>query len=257
MTHTTDFSLENYILNHVQNTREWHLPFLPPVHLPGILTLQALMLIIGSGFLILIFCGAYRHRVLVPSGLTNALEAVVLFIRDTIAIPNFGEEEGRKFTPFLCTLFFYILILNLLGLIPIFPAATGNINVTTGLAVIIFVFMTFGAIGKKGIRKFFASFIPQDVPVLLLPLIVPLEILAVFTRTFALTIRLFSNMVAGHMIIPAFLGLTVVIGWFIFPVSLGLAIFISVLEVLVVFLQAYIFTLLSATFIGLAYSDHH
>ena len=252
-----DFNLEEYILHHVQNGHEWHLPFLPPIELPAFISLHALMLLFGTGGLLLLFTTAYRHDQKVPTGVTNALEAVVVFIRDQIAVPNLGAEDGRKFTPFLCTLFFFILILNVMSMIPIFPAATGNINVTTSLALIIFTFMTFGAIQKKGIKSFLTSFLIPGIAWPLQLIIVPLEVLGLFTRTFALTIRLFANMLAGHMVVLAFLGLVALFGWVMLPVSLGLGLFILMLEVLVVFLQAYIFTLLAAIFIGQAYSTHH
>ncbi|MCB9771785.1 MAG: F0F1 ATP synthase subunit A [Candidatus Omnitrophica bacterium] len=252
-----EFNLEEYILHHMQNGYQWNLPFLPPIELPSMISLHALMILFGTGGLLLLFGAGYRYEQKVPSGITNALEAIVLFIRDKIAIPNLGQDDGRKFTPFLCTLFFFILILNLLSMIPLFSTATGNINVTTSLALIIFSFMTFGAIQRKGILAFFKSFLIPGIAWPMQLIIVLLEILGLFTRTFALTIRLFANMLAGHMVVLAFLGLVALFGWAILPVSIGLAVFILLLEVLVVFLQAYIFTLLAAIFIGQAYSTHH
>ena len=184
-----EFSLEEYILSHVQNGYQWHLPFLPTIELPPWLSLHALIMMIGTSGLLVLFTKVYRHNEKVPRGVTNALEAIVLFIRDKIAVPNLGDDDGRKFTPFLCTLFFFILILNTMSMIPIFPAATGNINVTAALALIIFTFMTAGAIGRKGVGGFLKSFILPGIPWPLLIIIVPLEVLGLFTRTFALAIR--------------------------------------------------------------------
>ncbi len=251
------FNLEEYILHHVQNRHEWQLPFLPSIHLPAFISLHSLMLFLASAFLILLFCVGYRKDQKVPTGITNLLEAIVLLIRDKIAIENLGEEDGRKFTPFFCTLFFFILLLNLMGLIPIFSTATANFTVTTALALITFSFMTFGAIRKNGIKAYCRSFLVSGVPLPMQLLLLPLEILGVFTRTFALTIRLLANMLAGHMVMLAFFGLVALFGWVMAPPAVLLAVFISLLEVLVVLLQAYIFTLLSAIFIGQMYHPKH
>ncbi len=256
-TPTSSFNLEEYILHHLQNSHLWHLPFLPPIDLPGFLTTHGLMLFLASAFLILIFCGLYRKDQTVPTGITNMLEAIVLVIRDKIAIENLGEEDGRKFTPFFCTLFFFILFLNLMGLIPIFSTATANFTVTTALALITFSFMTFGAIRKNGIKAYLRSFLISGIPLPMQILLLPLEILGIFTRVFALTIRLLANMLAGHMVMLAFFGLVALFGWAMAPPAVMLAIFISLLEVLVVVLQAYIFTLLSAIFIGQMYHPKH
>ncbi len=256
MAQPSTFDLSEYIMHHAQNSREWPVPFLPPVHLPSFLTLHAVMLLIGTSLLILIFCGLYRKEQKVPSGFTNLLEAFVLFIRDKIAIANLGEEDGRKFTPFFCTLFFFILILNLMGLIPVFSTATANINVTTALTLIIFSLMTFGAILKNGMKGFASTFFLPNLPLPLQILLLPLEILGLFTRSFALALRLFANMLAGHMVILAFLG-TGLAGWLVAVPSVAMAFFMTLLEVLVVFLQAYIFTLLSAIFIGQMYHPKH
>src|ERR1700690_4157880 len=128
------FDLNEYTMHHIGNSYFWHIPFINPVPLPGFLSLHLLMLLIGTTFLLFLFLVVYRKQDRVPTGITNALEFFVLYIRDEIAIPNMGEKDGLLFTPMLCSLFFFILILNLMGLIPLFTAATSNINLTGALA---------------------------------------------------------------------------------------------------------------------------
>ncbi|MBF0504493.1 MAG: F0F1 ATP synthase subunit A [Candidatus Omnitrophica bacterium] len=250
------FNLTEYVMHHVMNSNEWHLPFLGPVPLPGFLSLHGLMVIICALILIVLFCVFYRHQERVPTGLTNLLEAFVQFVRDGIAIPSLGEEEGERLTPLLCTFFFFILGLNLLGQIPLFATATANISVTAPLALITFYFMTADTVRKNGIGGFFHAFMPAGVPKIILPFIFLMEFIGIFIRTFALMIRLFANMLAGHMLILSLLGMVVMFGWWALP-AVVLAVGISLLELLIVFLQAYIFVLLSAVFIGQMYHPQH
>ncbi len=250
------FDLNQYIMSHVLDSHEWHLPFLPPIHLPSFLTLHGLMLIVCAVILFFLFAVIYQKTEKAPTGITNCLEAIVLFIRDQIAIPYLGKEDGIKMTPFLCTLAFFILGLNLLGAIPIFATATANINVTGGLAVITLSFMIFGAIKKNGLHGFFKAITPSGVPLPVLIIVVPLEFLGLFIRSFALMIRLFANMFAGHIVVLALLGLVILLGYAALP-AVALAVCVSLFEIGIAFLQAYIFTLLSAIFIGLMYHPAH
>ncbi|MBF0489045.1 MAG: F0F1 ATP synthase subunit A [Candidatus Omnitrophica bacterium] len=250
------FQLDQYILRHVMDSHEWHLPFLPPVQLPTFLSLHSLMVILCAVILLVLFCVFYRKNDRVPTGITNLLEVFVQFVRDEIAIPSLGEEDGQKLTPLFCTFFFFILGLNLMGQIPIFSTATANIGVTAPLALITFFLMTFGAIQKNGFGGFLKAFMPAGVPKLIMPFIFFLELLGVFIKTFALMVRLFANMLAGHMVVLALLGLVVLFGAWALP-AIVLAVGISLLEILVVFLQAYIFVLLSAVFIGQMYHPEH
>ena len=251
-----EFNLDQYMMHHMLNGHEWNLPFLPPIQLPSFLSLHGLMVIICALLMVLVFGVLYDKRNRVPRGLTNMLEVFILFIRDQIVKPYLGEEDGRKMTPLFCTFFFFILFMNLIGLIPIFATATSNINVTAGLAVITLCFMIFGCIYKNGVGGFFHALIPSGVPIPVLILIVPLEILGLIIKSFALTIRLFANMLAGHIVIISLLGIIVLFGAGALPAIL-LAVLIYLLEVMVAFLQAYIFTLLSAMFIGQMYHPHH
>lgn len=250
------FDLEEYILHHMQDSHQWRLPFLPPLQLPYFLSLHGLMLIIASLLLIAIFCFIYDKKQRAPRGLTNLLELLVIFIRDDIAKKNLGEDDGRRMTPFLCTMFFFILTLNLMGLIPVFSTATANPNVTGALAFFTLCFMIFGTLYRGGLKGFQKALMPSGVPVGILVILVPIEILGLFIKTGALMIRLFANMLAGHMVIFAMLGLVLLLGLVALP-SVLLAACIGVLEVFIAFLQAYIFTLLTAVFIGQMYHPHH
>jgi len=194
----------------------------------------------------------------VPKGLGAGVESLVVFIRDEVAEPNIGHGDGRKYTPLLCSFFFFILVAALLGLVPFTATSTGNIAVTLALATISFAAQQWAGLSKYGLYGHFHNMIPPGMPVLLLPIMIPVEILGMFTKPFALTVRLFANMLAGHMVITTLLLLISLMGqlhWLagvaMTPVSLVLAVFIMLLELLVAFIQAYIFTLLTAIFIGM------
>jgi F-type H+-transporting ATPase subunit a len=203
-----------------------------------------------------------------PGKLASAVEAFVVFVRDDIAEKNIGHD-GQKFVPLLLSFFFFILTAALLGLIPIpvfadgrfalvSATSTANIAVTLGLAFISFLAQQYAGISKYGLVHHFAGMVPPGLPKFLLPIMIPVEILAMFTKPFALMVRLFANMLAGHMVIttlllliPLMAGINAAFGIFMIPVSLGLALFIMLLELLVALIQAYIFTLLTAIFIGM------
>ena len=194
----------------------------------------------------------------VPKGLGAAVESLVLFIRDEVAEPNIGHGDGRKFTPLLCSFFFFILLAALVGLLPFSATTTGNISVTLALATVSFAAQQWAGISKYGLAGHFHNLVPPGMPWLLLPIMIPVEILGMFTKPFALTVRLFANMLAGHMVITTLLLLISLMGqqhWLagvaMTPISIVLAVFIMLLELLVSFIQAYIFTLLTAIFIGM------
>jgi len=194
----------------------------------------------------------------VPKGLGAAVESLVLFIRDEVAEPNIGHGDGRKFTPLLCSFFFFILLAALVGLLPFSATTTGNISVTLALATVSFAAQQWAGISKYGLVGHFHNLVPPGMPWLLLPIMIPVEILGMFTKPFALTVRLFANMLAGHMVITTLLLLISLMGqqhWLagaaMTPISIVLAVFIMLLELLVSFIQAYIFTLLTAIFIGM------
>jgi len=199
---------------------------------------------------------SYKKNPNAPKGLAGFLEPLVTFVRDEIAIPNIGTKKYAKYMPYLLTIFFFIWINNLIGLIPFFPFSsnlTGNIYFTFVMAFITFVVTTL-----SGNKNYWGHiFNTPGVPVWLAPIMIPVEIIGMLTKPFALMIRLFANITAGHIIILSLVSLififkTVAIG----PVSGAFVLFMSVLEMLVAALQAYVFTLLSALFIGQAVEEH-
>ncbi len=193
-----------------------------------------------------------------PKGLQSLLEPVIIFVEDDIAKPNLGAKH-RKYLPYLLTVFFFILINSLVGLIPGTANVTGNIAFTFILAVISFVVIMFSTN-----KHYWAHIINPPVPIAIKPILIPVEILGIFTKPFALCIRLFANMIAGHIIIICltslifiFGAISVGAGWGFTPVSVAFVIFIYFIEILVAFLQAYIFAALTAVFIGQAFEGGH
>lgn len=171
------------------------------------------LMLVFSAFLVLVSFGLlYRKKDAVPTGFTNLLESFVAFIRNDIAIAYLGPDDGRKMAPMFCSFFFLILTMNLVGLVPCFAAATSNLGVTLALALVSMSFMVFGAMYKTGFLGFFKGFIPHGIPILVLIVLVPIEILGLFIKTGALAIRLFANMLAGHIVLFNLLGLVVIFG---------------------------------------------
>ena len=196
-----------------------------------------------------------------PKGFAAGLEAVILYLRDEIYIPVLGGHGGERYVPFCLTLFFFILFCNLFGLIPYGSTPTGNVAVTATLAIVTFIVIE--AAGIKALGKGYLGPIfywPHEGPALmkLMTIIMtPVEIVGKFTKPFALTIRLFANMIAGHVIILALIGLIFMFGIKIFLAPVLMALFIMLLEILVAFIQAFIFSLLAAVFIGQIRMAHH
>jgi F-type H+-transporting ATPase subunit a len=207
---------------------------------------------VGSLLLLLVVLGATRKRALVPKGLYNFIEVLVAFVRNEIAVKNIGKEHADRFVPYLTTAFFFILFLNLFGLVPWSATATANLSVTMMLAAFTFIITQAVAIKALGLGGFLMH-LTGGVPKSLWPLwaiMIPVEFLSLFTKPFALTVRLFANMVAGHFVILALLGLIFVVSFWVFPASVAMALAIFLLELFVAFVQAYIFTMLSSLFIG-------
>lgn len=193
-----------------------------------------------------------------PRGLQGFLEPVILFVRDDIAIPNIGHQRYERYMPYLLTAFFFILINNLMGLIPAPPPfganVTGNIAVTFVLASCTFLITQFS--GNKAYWKHIIA--APGVPFWLLPIMIPVEIIGVVSKPFALMIRLFANITAGHIIVLSLICLIFIFNSLaVAPISVFFVVFMDFLELLVAFLQAYIFTLLSALFISLATPEEH
>lgn len=248
--------VQDYIMYKIADKDYWKTP-LGKFYLEDFnITAHGLMLFIASAILILLFGVLYRKKDVVPRGFTNLLEILVLFVRDNIAIANLGEKDGRKLAPALLSLFFFILVLNLMGLIPLFKNATANINVTAGLALITLTIMIGGAIYKNGFMGFVHAFIPHGVPWPVMIILVPIEFAGMFIKTFALTMRLFANMLAGSIVVYSIIGLAIVFGIAGAP-SLLLGVGIYILKIFVSFLQAFVFTLLSALFINQIHHPAH
>ena len=193
-----------------------------------------------------------------PKGWQNAIEPVIQFVRDEVAKPNLGRHY-RKYMPLLLTIFFFILINNIFGLIPGSANVTGNIAFTAVLGLVSFLVILF-----SGNKHFWSHIFWPPVPHGIKLIMIPVEILGIFTKPFALIIRLFANMLAGHIIIICLISLIFIfgnmstaIGIGFSPISIAFAVFIYVIEVLVAFIQAFIFTNLTAVFIGQATEDHH
>ncbi len=256
---------KDYIMEHLLDSPELHLPWLH-VHLPhfelfGIdlsITRHVVMMWFAALLLLIMFLVTTRRRGLVPSGLANMLEAVVVFVRDEIAVPNIGKKEAGRFLPFLLTVFFFILTCNLLGLVPYGATATGNVSVTAGLAICAFVVIQLGGILHNGLFGYFKGLVPHGLPLPIILLMIPIEIIGLVAKPFALCIRLFANMTAGHVIILALLGLIFMFkSYAVASVSVPFALAIYLLELFVSLVQAYIFTMLSAVFTGMAVHQEH
>ena len=233
-------------------------------HVDISITKHVINMWIAAGILLLLLAAAVRRRAMVPKGGYNLVETFVLFVRDEIAAKNIGHH-AELYTPYLCSAFFFILFMNLAGLLPIpaiagkFPGistATGNLGVTVVLALFTFVITQIAGMRAQGAVGYWAHLVPAGVPKWLFPIMVPVEVLGLFTKPFALTVRLFANMVAGHIVIFFLIALTVLISPLIAPVSVAFALGIYLLELFVALVQAYVFTMLSAVFIGMTQQAH-
>lgn len=240
-----------------------------PLPLDLSVTKNVLALFISCILICIIFISvakAYKKREgHSPKGLQSLLEPVILFVRD-MARSSIGEHHYERFLPYLLTLFFFIFLNNLIGLVPFFPGGanlTGNIAVTMVMALITFIITTF--IGNKNYWKHIYNTpgVPWwlKVPLPLMPLV---ELMGVFTKPFILMIRLFANITAGHIIMLGFISLififgnmNIFLGYSVSIVSILFAVFMGLLELLVAFIQAYVFTLLSSLYFGMAMEEHH
>ena len=265
-----DFSFSE-LFEHTHDSRDLDLPFIGHVHLPHFdpvhiggmtidfsVTKHVVFLWVAALLLfVTVVAAARKNRASkVPSGLGNLVEVVVVFIRDEIVVPNMGPG-GIRYLPYLLTTFFFILLMNLLGMIPYGATPTGNVSVTAGLAVIAFIMIQYSAIRAQGFGHYLAH-LTGGVHWALWPIMLPIEILGLFTKPFALCIRLFANMTGGHLVIVSLLGLIFLFKtYFIVPIPILFVLGINMLELLVAFLQAYIFTMLTSLFMGLGMQAGH
>ena len=204
---------------------------------------------------------SFRGGKLMRSKFAQLLEVYILFVRDEIVYPNLGEKDGCRLLPFFLTVFFFILTCNLLGMIPSGSTATGNVNVTAGMAIIAFIMIQGMGIVKNGFFNHFKAMVPSGLPVFVIPIMIPVEIISMFTKPFALCIRLFANMVAGHAVILAFFGLVFMMQgymrYIIGPLPILGVIGVSILEIFIAHLQAFIFTILTALFTSMTMHPSH
>ncbi|MBE2218376.1 MAG: F0F1 ATP synthase subunit A [Ignavibacteria bacterium] len=250
----------NWIMHHISDK-----PVLtiPPIHIGGFtldlsISMKILMLMVAAVLMVFIFsyAASSNRKKKHPTGLGNFMEMMMVFVRDDIVKPSMGHGS-EKFMPFFFTMFFFILFVNLISLIPGMSTGTSSISVTAGLALITFFMTQLHGIKHNGFIGYFKGLIPPGVPIFVLPIMIIIEFLGLLTKPFALAIRLFANMTAGHIVIYALIGLIFMLGYAVIPVSIGFSLFIYVLEILVAVLQAYIFTMLSALFIGMAVHQDH
>jgi F-type H+-transporting ATPase subunit a len=279
------FDIKDYILHHLIDGTYLETPFgtlplpqFPPLHL-GPLTLDfsitrhVVFMMLSAVLVGLVIVSAARHAARErargaergPKGAANVVEALILFLRDEVALKNIGHG-GERFVPYIVTVFFFILFCNLLGLLPWGATATGNISVTAALAVMTFVTTEVAgmrALGAKGyLRTIFYA--PEGMhwgmKIPMYVIMTPVEFLGKLTKPFALAIRLFANMTAGHAVVLALTGLIVTaVGASVYlaiPAPLLMAVAIMILEIFIAFLQAYVFAMLSAVFIGLIRHAH-
>ncbi len=226
------------------------------------ITKSVVMMLVTGLLLIWLFSSlarSYAKNGHIPRGIGRFFEPIVLYIRDDIAIANIGEKKYKRYMPFLLTVFFFIWFLNMFGLTPLGVNVTGNIAVTTALAILVFLLTNFT--GTKDYWKHIFDPLGDGMPwygkIVIYIILVPIEILGIFIKPFALLIRLYANMTAGHVVLMSLIGLIFIFkSWVGGPLSFGLSFAISLIEVLVALLQAYIFTMLAALYFGFAAEEH-
>ncbi|MCL9804078.1 F0F1 ATP synthase subunit A [Flavobacterium amniphilum] len=221
------------------------------------ITKNVLMMIIVGFLMILLFTGlakSYKKHGSVPKGIGRFFEPIIVYIRDEIAIPNIGEKNYRKYMPFLLTIFFFVWFLNMFGLTPLGVNVTGNIAVTAALAILVYLITTLTAKKDYWLHILWMP----GVPTWMKPILAPIELLGTIIKPFSLTIRLYANILAGHVVLMSIIALMYTFNNVVGSgLSFFLAFVLSLLEILVALLQAYVFTMLSALYFGAASEEHH
>jgi len=274
------------ILGHLANSREIELPYwkppyyysfelpsIPPIRIGSYLldlspTKHAVFALLAAILVALLFITSARSVARAqaegrpPKGLGGAMEATALWIRQEVILPNVGPH-GEGYTPYLLTTFFFVLACNLLGLLPWGATATGNIAVTGGLAVLAFLVIEISGMRALGFKGYMHTifYLPPGLPTALKPVMLlvmtPIELIGKLAKPFALAVRLFANMTAGHALVLALIGLTFTFqSYLVGGVASVMATAVMLLELFVAFLQAFVFTLLTAVFIGLMRAEH-
>lgn len=243
------------ILSHVVDHTVIQLPEVFGIDLS--ITLHTLWMWGVTAVLMILLPLLFRKKQLVPKGMANALEAIVVFLRKDV-IENYLGKDARTYEPLILTFFFFVLFNNLVGLVPGGATPTSDLSVTAVLALITFGTGLVGGMRRHGVFGYWKGLIPSGVPMFLLPLIAVLEVMSLFIKHFVLAMRLFANMTAGHIAILSLIGIVFIFkSWIVAPFPIITAAVIGILELLVALLQAYIFTLLSAVFIGAALHQEH
>lgn len=253
--------LKQLLEHHVLDVVWSRIPFLMGVTLP--FSKHLVMMWVAAGLLLVLVPYAARGRSNFARLLRGAVESAVVFIRQEILLPNLGRS-GARYLSYFCSLFFFILFCNLLGLVPFGATATGNIAVTATLALCTFFLIHIAGIREHGFLSYLKGIVPHGVPPWLWPLLFPIELIGYLTKSFALCVRLFANMIAGHIVILVLMALIFIFGALnpyvgilvTAPVSVVLILFVMALEIFVALLQAYIFTFLTAIFVGGAIHQH-
>lgn len=287
MSDGTNFSITDMMFHHTGDAHELeflpfgviHLPKFDPVHL-GPLTLDLsptkyvvflfLAAILTVGLLHIAAKGIQRARAAgrAPGGFAGIMEAFVLFVRDEIAIANIGHDDGPRYAPLIMSVFFFILVCNFLGLVPWGASPTGNLAVTGGLAVMMLMVIEVGGMVKLGPKGYLGTIFPHVEglsgagAVAMSIGMAPIEVLSKLVKPFALAVRLFGNITAGHFVILSLFGIVFLFGqfgiisWGIGIITATVVTAIMFLELIVALLQAYVFALLSAVFIGMMQHEH-
>lgn len=238
------------------------LPHFEPVHILGMTfdfsVTKSLFMIFVTCFLltlVLMYSASSNKKNRVPKGIGNMVESMIVFVRDEIVVANMGPG-GLKMMPFFLTLFFFIMFANLVGLFPFMAQPTKNINVTTGLALVTFFVTQAKGIQAHGVIKYFKGIVPDGVPGFLMPIMILIEFIGLFTKPFSLLMRLFANITAGSIIIFSLIGLIFVMSYTGTFIAIPLGLFIYMLEIFIALLQAYIFTMLSVLYVDMAIHQH-
>ena len=269
------------IVHHIGNAHEIEIPFLgvyelphfPPIHVGNLVldlspTKHLVFMLLSALLVTLVFTWTARAVARAQAegrpakGFAGAMEATALYIRQEVILPNVGHH-GEGFVPYLLTLFFFILTMNLLGLLPWGATATGNIAVTAALALMAFITIEVAGMRALGAKGYLHTifYLPPGLPTALKPIMLiimtPVEIIGKLSKPFALAVRLFANMTAGHVLVLALIGLTFLFQSYVVGIGASvLATAIMLLELFVAFLQAFVFTLLTSVFIGLMRAEH-
>jgi F-type H+-transporting ATPase subunit a len=269
------------IVHHIGNAHEIEIPFLgvydlphfPPIHIGNLAidlspTKHLVFMLLAAVLVTLVFVLSARAVARAQAqgrpakGFAGAMEATALYIRQEVILPNVGHH-GEGFVPYLLTLFFFILAMNLLGLLPWGATATGNIAVTAALALMSFITIEIAGMRALGAKGYLQTifYLPPGLPPALKPIMLiimtPVEIIGKLSKPFALAVRLFANMTAGHVLVLALIGLTFLFQSYVVGIGASiLATAIMLLELFVAFLQAFVFTLLTSVFIGLMRAEH-